>query len=185
MSSHNQILVVTKLPIQDGFIFSPLTGRKISVSGRIYKSLVNKNILKINPEDSGSMIYQGNTDLECKDVNKKLKVVDENHTTLVKNNKIFKRRKTVNKAELQKKVQQVALEVYKENSSLFTDGMPEDQVQNLLQNLIQQKLANPEAHTSTSSKLKSNFEYIVEHLPSEEDESSDYDSEEEDEDEDE
>jgi ribosomal protein L12E/L44/L45/RPP1/RPP2 len=185
MSSDNQTLVViTKLPIENGFVINPVSGRKISVKGRAYQQLLNKSILKIDPLDLGTLIYEGTN---SRDVDAKLNIVSDKHTTLVKQDKIFKRRKNVNKKELQKHIQEISLLVYQENVHLFTSNLKQDQIEELLKNLVQQRLVDESAAPSSLSendrKIKSSFEYIVENIDSTSEDESESDDDDEDEDE--
>jgi hypothetical protein len=182
MSSDNpKIVIITRMPIEDGFVYNPVSGRKISTKSRTFKTLLNKQILKLDTSDKNIVIYEGNNAV---DVDKKLNIVDDKHTTMVKNNKIFKRRKNVNKSDIQEKVQDISLIVYKENAHLFTENMPQKEVQKILKNLINQKLINNNSPNTTMSesdrKIKSSFEYIVDNIPDEDEDDGDEDDEDDD-----
>ena len=186
MSSDNaKIVILTKMPIEDGFVYNPVSGRKISTNSRTFKTLLNKKILKLDTSDKNVVIYEGNNAV---DVDKKLNIVSDKHTTMVKGDKIFKRRNNVNKADIQDKVQEISLIVYQENSHLFNENMPAKEVQKILKNLINQKLidntASPTTLSESDKKIKSSFEYIVDNIDEDEDDEDGDDEDEDDEDED-
>jgi hypothetical protein len=175
------------LEIISNMVKNPLTGRMINTTGKTFKQLLNKNILQLPQSDTSKVIFVGENPDNAMKIKNSLDVCeDKNHLLKTRGNKVCKARRVVSRDELQKKVQQVSIEVYKENKHLFNDNMDSQQISTILETLIKQRMVDSTKPSAPKTKLNKAFHYIVENIESDDnyDESEYYDTEEEDEDED-
>jgi hypothetical protein len=152
-----------QLEIVANTVRNPLTGRTITTTGRAFQQLVNKNILKLSPDDNSKVIFYGDDPSTAIKVKQSLDVVEDtlHQLKLDGKGKIRKTRRIVSRTELSKKIQDVSIEVYKENIHLFNDSMPSEQVSSILENLIKQRMIDPKPKSKTMQK---NIEYIIENV---------------------
>ena len=155
------------IEIVNNTVVNPITGRNIKIGGRVFNQLVSKNILKLPDNDETKVIFIGDDPNTALKVKHSLNITDDKHTLKVKDNKIVQERRRVTKEELQKRMQDVTLAVYRENASLFNDSMSIPQVSDLLQNLINERMIN----NDSNDKLVKEGKYILENIDSESEES--------------
>jgi hypothetical protein len=168
-----QIIIVEKT-VKGDYIKNPITGRKILVGSSVYNKLVKSNLLKIDVNDLGRVIYQADTAEEAKKAMPKVNV-GNNLVKERKGNTVRSKARTMKIKEFSQKIKDITLKVYEINKQMFHEDMTSQQVQELIKKLVDEALVSDDIKYEP---LKRDIKYVVEDV--EEDDVFDEEEDEED-----
>ena len=156
-----------EMEVKDDKIKNPKTGRWCKIGGTVFKKLVREHV--INEGDmtyDNEVIYEGK---DAKEVVKKLKNIPlpPNKILYARNGVIKTRSCRVSKELIKERSRELGERVYRENPDEFV-GLNTSQIQQKILDLIGLEMVK------ANSKIKSDFEYIIDNVD-ENDEYSDGD----------
>lgn len=130
-----------EIEIVSNIVRNPITGRYISTTSKVFKKLVNQNILKLENDNTSRVIYVGANKKEALKVKQRLKMDDSTkHKLFARNNKVLRVRRRPNDNETRSYTQEKAIEVYRKNKDLFNDDMSTAEIQSILKRLIDEEM---------------------------------------------
>jgi hypothetical protein len=164
MSKTSSILEVTN---KNGIlkVKNPRTGRWCGVGSQTFKSLVKDQILNVEHWESNQVIYAGPNAKEIvKGLNPSSMGIPASKTVYVKNDKIMTRNKRVSREEVNAKMKELTMEVFKENPAKFK-GLTPDEVVELVNKLVMERMVS-----GGNNSIKQKMMYIAENIYSDEEE---------------
>jgi hypothetical protein len=164
MSKTSSILEVTN---KNGIlkVKNPRTGRWCGVGSQTFKSLVKDQILNVEHWESNQVIYAGPNAKEIvKGLNPSSMGIPASKTVYVKNDKIMTRNKRVSREEVNAKMKELTMEVFKENPAKFKGLTPEEVVE-LVNKLVMERMVS-----GGNNSIKQKMMYIAENIYSDEEE---------------
>lgn len=152
---------------------NPVTGRFIAVNGPTYRRLCADKILNGDNYTDNRVVYKGdNCDAVLKSLNKTLVDIEPSEELYARNGAIRTRKKKVTKLQIDTKMKELVIEIYKRTPDIFKGKTPQEVVD------IVQQLAIEEMVSDGTSSIKEKMLYIVENTEEDEEgESEDSDSE--------
>ena len=151
-----------ELKIEGNKVRSPLTGRLITVGSPTYKKLIRDKLIDDRAYSINQILYQGeNCHQVLEGMNKNL--IPRGKTAYVKDNKIQTRDKRTNKQLVSVKSREMAELVYKTRPQDFVGKTPEE-IKEMIERYILEDLLQDKNPTVKTQEIKQQFEYVVEHI---------------------
>jgi len=143
-------------------VTNPKTGRKVGVGSSTFRLLVKNKILDIRDWESNQVIYEGSSMDNAREVASKLNHeamgIPKNKTVYVKNRKVMTRNRRVSRENVNQKMRELTIDIYRESPHLFVGKSPEEVVQ-LVNQLVMNKMVS-----DGNSSVKEKMLYIAENL---------------------
>jgi hypothetical protein len=158
VGSNEPVFINIERTDKGDYIKNPVTGRKILVGSAVYNKLVKANLLKVDVNDLGRVIYKADTEDEAKNAFSKLQV----GTNLVKDRKgntVRSKARTMKISEMSQKIKDITLQVYELNKEKFNEDMSPQEVQDLIKKLVDNALVSEEPQYQP---LKKTIQYVIE-----------------------
>jgi hypothetical protein len=158
---------------EDGceYIINPTTKRKLKVGSVTYNKLIKANVLKIDPNELGRVLYCGESKEEAIQAKNKIPV-KEPMKSYVRGKKVYQTARKLKQNEMNSKIKEVTLKVYELNKDKFNENMSIDEIQTLIKRLVDETLISED---SKDIPIKRELEFLVEHAESDDEADEDED----------
>lgn len=161
-----QIVNIEKSADGDEYIINPTTKRKLKIGSATYNKLIKANVLKIDPNELGRVLYCAESKEEAIQAKNKIPV-KEPMKSYVRGKKVYQTSRKLKQNEMNSKIKEVTLKVYELNKDKFNENMSIDEIQTLIKRLVDETLISED---SKDIPIKRELEFLVEHAVSDEEE---------------
>lgn len=148
---------------------NPKTGRFLGVGSQTFKSLVKNQILDVRDWETNQVIYEGpNASEVIKGINTSTLGIPASKTVYVKSGKILTRNKRVSREEVNQKMKELTIEVFKEDPTKFKGLSPEEVVE-MVNKLVMERMI-----AGKNNSIQQKMMYIAENIYSDSEDESEF-----------